>query len=119
MDPGHRLAVMRSGASREAMDPKRVKAALARPERWQVRHIQSTRSTNDDLVRGSELPPESADGVVLITEEQTAGRGRSGRTWACPRGAGLMFSIRLPRAGIPPQRRVWVGAALGVAVVAV
>jgi BirA family biotin operon repressor/biotin-[acetyl-CoA-carboxylase] ligase len=60
--------------------------------------------------------------VVLVTEEQTAGKGRSGRHWACPPGAGLMFSVRLALSGnsgiseIPMARRGWIGAALGLAV---
>jgi BirA family biotin operon repressor/biotin-[acetyl-CoA-carboxylase] ligase len=40
---------------------------------------------------------------VAACEEQTAGRGRRGRTWTSPRGAGLLFSLSLhPRT--PPDR---------------
>lgn len=35
------------------------------------------------------LEPDS-DGLVILTEKQTAGRGRHGRTWDCPRGAGIL-----------------------------
>ncbi len=93
-----------------------VEAALAHPGRWRVHHLISTRSTNDDLARGSGLLTDPADGTVLVTEVQTAGRGRSGRDWSCPAGAGLMFSIKVDAAAIPPQRRAWMGVALGVAV---
>ncbi len=55
-------------------------------------------------------------GTVLVTEEQTTGRGRSGRQWSCPPGAGLMFSLAIDAAGIPPARRPWTGVALGLAV---
>ncbi len=94
-----------------------VRRLLVRPDRWQVHHLRSTRSTNDDLARGSDLMPEPGVGDVLTTEEQTAGRGRSGRGWSCPRGAGLMFSVKVSTQGIPTQRRAWVGVALGLAVV--
>ena len=29
------------------------------------------------------------DGVVILADEQTAGRGQYGRTWTCPAGAGV------------------------------
>jgi len=35
------------------------------------------------------------EGLVICAEEQTAGRGRRGRTWASPPGAGCYFSIVL------------------------
>jgi BirA family biotin operon repressor/biotin-[acetyl-CoA-carboxylase] ligase len=49
--------------------------------------------TTQELVRG--LP----EGAVAVADEQTAGRGRRGRGWASPPGAGLLFSLSLrPRA---------------------
>ncbi len=93
-----------------------VQRALSGPQRWQVHHVVTTRSTNDDLARGSALRPDPVSGDVLVTEEQTAGRGRSGREWSCPPGAGLMFSVKVSTVGIPPQRRAWLGVALGLAV---
>jgi BirA family biotin operon repressor/biotin-[acetyl-CoA-carboxylase] ligase len=40
------------------------------------------------------------DGLVLIADHQTAGRGRQGRTWLSPRGCGLLLSALL----FPPAR---------------
>ena len=54
---------------------------------------------------------------MLITEEQLTGRGRSGRDWFCPAGAGLMFSVLLRDPAIPADRRGWTGAVLGLAIV--
>ncbi len=54
---------------------------------------------------------------VLVTEEQVQGKGRAGRGWVCPAGAGLMFSVLLREPGIPVDRRGWVGIALGLAIV--
>jgi BirA family biotin operon repressor/biotin-[acetyl-CoA-carboxylase] ligase len=42
-----------------------------------------------------ELVRDLAEGAVAACEEQTAGRGRMGRTWACPRSAGVLFSLSL------------------------
>lgn len=98
------------------MSAAAVTAALTSADVWRVLHVVRTRSTNDDLARGTTESIAPVDGTVLITEEQTAGRGRSGRDWSCPPGAGLMFSVKVAMGGIPPQRRAWVGVALGLAV---
>lgn len=37
----------------------------------------------------------AAEGLVVIAEEQLAGRGRSGRTWSAPRGSSLLLSLLL------------------------
>ncbi|QNK83147.1 biotin--[acetyl-CoA-carboxylase] ligase [Nakamurella sp. PAMC28650] len=106
---------------RRPMAPGSVAAALQDRAPWEIRHVLSTGSTNDDLARGGG-PGGAGASVVLVTEEQTAGKGRSGRHWACPPGAGLMFSVRLALSGnsgiseIPIARRGWIGAALGLAV---
>ena len=49
-------------------------------------------STNDELVaRAAELPEFS----VVVTDNQTAGRGRLGREWIAPPGATLAISVLL------------------------
>ena len=88
---------------------------LADPRRWDVRHVRSTGSTNADLMDAP--PPPSGVLAVLIAEEQVRGRGRAGRVWSCPAGAGLMMSIALHRPPVPPARRGWAGAALGMSIV--
>ena len=52
--------------------------------------VATTGSTNDDLrASASHLPDLS----VLAAEHQTHGRGRRGRAWLSPFGAGLWFSV--------------------------
>jgi BirA family biotin operon repressor/biotin-[acetyl-CoA-carboxylase] ligase len=52
--------------------------------------LERTVSTNDDARR---LAAEGApDGTVIVAASQTAGRGRLGRTWYSPPGAGLYLS---------------------------
>ncbi len=53
-----------------------------------------------------------------MAEEQTAGRGRLGRTWSAPAGAALTFSVLLRPAGVPPSRLGWLPLLTGVAVAA-
>lgn len=37
----------------------------------------------------------AAEGTLVITEEQTAGRGRRGKSWVSPAGANLLFTVLL------------------------
>ena len=55
--------------------------------------FESLPSTNTELAR---LASEGAEeGVSIVADEQTAGRGRLQRAWSSPKGAGLYFSILL------------------------
>ncbi|HYV37276.1 MAG TPA: biotin--[acetyl-CoA-carboxylase] ligase [Gemmataceae bacterium] len=35
------------------------------------------------------------DGLVIVADEQTAGRGQHGRQWSCPGGSGVLMSVLL------------------------
>ncbi len=63
-----------------------------------VYSYQSVKSTNDAAARlaGRGAP----EGAIVTTEEQTEGRGRLGRVWHSPPGAGIYLSIILR----PPLR---------------
>jgi BirA family biotin operon repressor/biotin-[acetyl-CoA-carboxylase] ligase len=53
--------------------------------------LESTASTNDVAARLAESGSE--DGTTVVAEMQTAGRGRHGRSWFSPPGAGLYASV--------------------------
>lgn len=55
--------------------------------------LTTTGSTNDVAARLAELGAE--EGTAVIAEAQTAGRGRHGRAWFSPPGAGLYVSVIL------------------------
>jgi len=58
-----------------------------------VRWVVETGSTNADAL---ELARQGErEGVVVVADHQTAGRGRAGRTWTAPPGAGLLLSVLL------------------------
>ena len=59
------------------------------------RRVESTGSTNADLARMALEDPALPDGFVLLADEQTAGKGRQGRSWSSPPGSGLTFSVLL------------------------
>ena len=57
----------------------------------------------------------AAHGSVVLTEYQTAGRGRQGRRWEAEPGQNLMFSVVL-RPPLPPDRLGLLPLAAGLAV---
>src|SRR3990170_8609208 len=86
----------------DPLDAAAIRAALgARAQQVEVRVLDRCASTNSVLLDEA----GSARCVLLAAEEQTAGRGRRGRRWTSPRGAGLTFSlargIRRPARELP------------------
>jgi BirA family transcriptional regulator, biotin operon repressor / biotin---[acetyl-CoA-carboxylase] ligase len=56
-------------------------------------HLRSTDSTNE---RARALAAQgAAHGTLVTADEQTAGRGRQGRTWTAPPGRALLMSLIL------------------------
>lgn len=67
-----------------------LRAALS--PRWaRIDVVESTDSTNADLLADTSAPDRSA----VAAEHQRAGRGRFDRTWTSPPRAGLTFSVLL------------------------
>lgn len=69
--------------------------------RWSIQHVTETGSTNTDLLAAAAAG--APHGSVLVTDHQTAGRGRLGRGWDAPPGVNLLVSI-LFREGFAPDR---------------
>src|SRR5207249_3260721 len=69
-------------------------------------------STNRHLL--SEAARGGGEGIVAVADEQTAGRGRHGRTWSAAPGAALLVSVLL-RPDLPPERLPLVTLAAGIA----
>jgi BirA family transcriptional regulator, biotin operon repressor / biotin---[acetyl-CoA-carboxylase] ligase len=82
--------------------------AVGRDVRW---YAQLT-STNDLAARLAECG--SPEGVVVVADAQTAGRGRHGRSWCSPAGAGLYISVILRP---PPRATSLLTITAGVALV--
>jgi BirA family biotin operon repressor/biotin-[acetyl-CoA-carboxylase] ligase len=56
-------------------------------------HLRQTDSTNE---RARALAIDGAPhGTLVSADEQSAGRGRQGRTWSAPRGSSLLMSVLL------------------------
>jgi BirA family biotin operon repressor/biotin-[acetyl-CoA-carboxylase] ligase len=82
-------------------DPIETDALGAGPLRRSILYLPECESTNTEalaLARSGE--PE---GALVITDFQTAGRGRIGRAWQAPPSSSLLFSLLL-RPPLPPER---------------
>jgi BirA family biotin operon repressor/biotin-[acetyl-CoA-carboxylase] ligase len=97
------VATLYPRAPVESLTVERVQAGL--DTLWLGRHTQyiiQTGSTNDLVKkRAQDGAPE---GLLILTEEQTAGRGRRGHTWQAPLGSSLLCSVLLRPTFLPPER---------------
>ena len=86
-------------------------AAAEWPSGWQVRHLDETGSTNADLLVDLDAGL-AGDRSVLVTDHQTAGRGRLDRRWDAPAGTNLLVSIAVsPVPSVPSEATHRVGLA--------
>lgn len=83
--------------------------------RWTaVEVVDATGSTNADLV--GRAATEAIDGIVRITTEQTAGRGRHSRVWTAPAGGQLAMSAAV-EVGDETDALGWLSLIAGMAAV--
>ncbi len=67
----------------------------------EIRYCDQTDSTN---LRAKAMAAAGApEGTLIIAEEQTAGRGRRGRNWFSPPGAGIYMSLIIRPAILPQE----------------
>jgi BirA family biotin operon repressor/biotin-[acetyl-CoA-carboxylase] ligase len=60
---------------------------------FQPLHFDSLDSTNREA--GDQARSGATEGVTIVADEQTAGRGRQGRSWTSKKGTGLYMSLIL------------------------
>ena len=106
---GYRLA-----APIDLIDARELRAALVPVSGWRVGALEAVLelpSTNQRLL---ERPPPAAGVLdVCLAEFQTAGRGRRGRAWRTPLGAGVCLSVAW-QFGAPPRDLAALTLAVGV-----
>jgi BirA family biotin operon repressor/biotin-[acetyl-CoA-carboxylase] ligase len=96
---------MSSSLEPETVEPL-LRGRLGRPYLW---HAEC--ASTQEVLRDPDLP----EGAVAVAEHQTAGRGRSGRTWVDVPGASLLLSVLL-RPAAPAVRLPELSLVVGLAV---
>ncbi len=77
--------------------------------------MATTGSTNTELaavLAGGPVP----EGTCVVSEHQSAGKGRQGRVWESPAGAGLWLSVVIDITAVAPVHRGLLPLAAGLAV---
>ena len=77
--------------------------------------VEATGSTNADLRAHASDVWGWPDLSVLVTDDQTAGRGRLDRTWIAPAGTSLAISVLLRTLPDSPDAVGWIPLIAGVA----
>ncbi|MEW6406902.1 MAG: biotin--[acetyl-CoA-carboxylase] ligase [Chloroflexota bacterium] len=97
------------------MNEHALKKTLADLHLGGIRYFESLGSTNDEALAWATAG--APDRSLVVTEEQTHGRGRLDRRWFTPKGTALAFSLILhPSAAMRPHLSRTVGlAALSIA----
>ena len=80
---------------------------------FDLRYFACVDSTNEVVKR--EAARGAAEGLTVIGEEQTAGKGRRGRSWKSPAGESLYFSFLL-KPSLPPQHISLLTLVMGLSV---
>lgn len=92
-------------------------AASALAKRWGVPQVGFFRSLGSTLDSIHELGGQGApSGTIVLAEEQTAGRGREGRTWRSPAGGLWLGALLRPQASDPGVYSIRVGLVLADAI---
>ena len=108
--------------SREPLEALSVRRWLAHyppapgEKPWpEPRLLATTGSTNTELaavLAGGRVP----EGTCVVAEHQSAGKGRQGRVWESPAGAGVWLSVVIDIAAVAPVHRGLLPLAAGLAI---
>lgn len=80
----------------------------------EIHRLSSTPSTNTYL---RTVLPDASHATVIVTDNQTAGRGQRGNSWEAAPGKNLTFSIMLHPVGIEASGQYAISEAVATAIV--
>lgn len=80
-----------------------------------VQYLPSCQSTNDEAADA--IAQNRADeGFIVITDQQTAGRGQRGNQWLAERGQNLTFSLILRPTFLTAAEQFWLNMAISLGI---
>jgi len=118
-DMGYEIEAVRNKGYRLCSEPDLLTAERVQKylhTEWAGRRLiflDSVDSTNNEVKRRAEAGAEQ--GLLVIGEQQTAGRGRRGRAWESPKGDGIFMSLLL-KPDIAPVHASMLTLVMGLAV---
>lgn len=106
---GYRIVGCPDTIAPEEVESRLHTAWAGRP----VKYFEEITSTNE---YAKKIAEEGApEGMLVIADEQTKGKGRTGRAWATPKGTAIAMTLLL-RPKLPPARVSMVTLVMGLAV---
>jgi len=103
-----------SGNDRRPLAVERVRQAVEGSRLWSsVDYVESIGSTNSEMALRAQHG--ARHGSLLVTDEQTAGRGRRDRGWSSPLYSSVMVSAVL-RPDVEGARWGWLPLIIGIAI---
>lgn len=118
-DAGYEIEAVRNKGYRLCSEPDFLSVERIRPflrTRWAAREIrvfESIDSSNNEAKRAAESG--AGHGLLVIGEQQTAGRGRRGRAWDSRKGEGIFMTL-LMMPDIEPANASMLTLVMGMAV---
>jgi len=79
---------------RPPLPARRLRGAVLRTPPWRELHVLNEVTSTSDVVAAAARAGEP-EGLVVVAEAQSGGRGRLGRHWVSPPRAGLTLSVLL------------------------
>lgn len=80
-----------------------------------IQYLPSCQSTNDEA-SALIAQTDPNEGLVVITDNQTAGRGQRGNRWEAKSGQNLTFSLLLKPSFLSPNEQFWLNMAISLGI---
>lgn len=97
----------------EVLHPIQINAALVGTRfAGKLKHVDSIGSTSTAILEAAAAG--APEGMAMVADEQTSGRGRGGHGWHSSPGDGLYVSV-LAKPALPFERALWISLATGLA----
>ena len=106
---GYRLTGVPDTIAAQEVESRLKTRWIARP----VRYFAEITSTNQYAKQIAEEGAE--EGILIVADDQTRGKGRSGRSWTSEPGVAIAMTLLL-RPSLPPERISMVTLVMGMAV---